>query len=414
MSDDDTDNETRPCAHCGRPVPQRASAGRPFRYCRDNDGECQRASRNSRMRHRSSPGLAGQVARTWEIVDRLDQLAGSLSEALHSELSPAGVERQLAELRAETSGQIAAAHTERDDARRDAERAETAVANARQLSAATAAERDEARHQAEESDRRANAATESATRANTDRDEARRETTKATALRERAESERDAARTELADAREAARAELTELRETARAELTEQREAACTELAATREAAREELATAQADLQQARRERDTIERDLAAAVHEAQAAAARAEELRRTVDDLKTARRDLSDQLTAAHKTTDAVRQEFATAGAAADAELTKLRQALAETIAERDTLRQAHETLTRAADQATQDRVDVERRLTTARAEAEVAQSRATQLTAQVSDLASALASLGGTRPTATPTQQARAEATS
>ena len=101
--------ETRPCAHCGRPVPQRAAAGRPFRYCRDNDGECQRASRNVRMRHRSSPGLAGQVARTWEAVDRLDQLVGTLSEALHAEMSPAGVERQVAEVRAETSRQIAAA-----------------------------------------------------------------------------------------------------------------------------------------------------------------------------------------------------------------------------------------------------------------------------------------------------------------
>ena len=61
--------------------------GGPFRYCRDNDGECQRASRNVRMRHRSSPGLAGQVARTWEAVDRLDQLVGTLTEALHSEMS---------------------------------------------------------------------------------------------------------------------------------------------------------------------------------------------------------------------------------------------------------------------------------------------------------------------------------------
>ena len=91
MSENDDILETRPCAHCGRPVPQRSSAGRPFRYCRDNDGECQRASRNVRMRHRSSPGLAGTVARTWEAVDRLDQLVGTLTEALHSELSPAGV-----------------------------------------------------------------------------------------------------------------------------------------------------------------------------------------------------------------------------------------------------------------------------------------------------------------------------------
>ncbi|HEU4426619.1 MAG TPA: hypothetical protein VFR67_29140, partial [Pilimelia sp.] len=51
--------ETRPCSHCGRPVPQRAAAGRPFRYCRDNDGACQRASRNVRMRQRNAPGLAG-------------------------------------------------------------------------------------------------------------------------------------------------------------------------------------------------------------------------------------------------------------------------------------------------------------------------------------------------------------------
>src|SRR3954449_1658390 len=154
----DTVAETRPCAHCGRPVPQRAAAGRPFRYCRDNDGECQRASRNTRMRHRSSPGLAGQVARTWEVVDRLDTLVETLTDALHSELSPVGVERQLAELRAETSSQIAAAHTERDDARRDAERADMAVATAQQLTAAAVAERDEARHLAEEAERRATAA----------------------------------------------------------------------------------------------------------------------------------------------------------------------------------------------------------------------------------------------------------------
>src|SRR3982750_1639025 len=133
MNENDTATETRPCAHCGRPVPQRAAAGRPFRYCRDNDGECQRASRNVRMRHRSSPGLAGQVARTWEVVDRLDQLVVTLTASLHSEMSPAGGERQVAEVRAETSRQVAAAHTERDDARRDAERAATAAADAQQL-----------------------------------------------------------------------------------------------------------------------------------------------------------------------------------------------------------------------------------------------------------------------------------------
>src|SRR3954467_5255355 len=138
MSDNDTtpDTEPRPCAHCGRPVPQRASAGRPFRYCRDNGGERQRAPRNSRMRHRSSPGLAGQVARTWEAVDRLDQLVGTLTEALHSEMSPAGGERQVGGGPAGTARQVAAAHPERDDARRDAEQAADAAATARQLAAA--------------------------------------------------------------------------------------------------------------------------------------------------------------------------------------------------------------------------------------------------------------------------------------
>ncbi|GAB3839579.1 hypothetical protein GCM10027610_045630 [Dactylosporangium cerinum] len=52
----DQDGDERPCAHCGRPVPQRNAAGRPFRYCRDNDGDCQRAARNARLRHRASPG----------------------------------------------------------------------------------------------------------------------------------------------------------------------------------------------------------------------------------------------------------------------------------------------------------------------------------------------------------------------
>ncbi|MGW5673388.1 hypothetical protein ACWEVO_36665, partial [Micromonospora sp. NPDC003776] len=124
--------DTRPCAHCGRDVPQRAGAGRPFRYCRDNDGACQRASRNSRMRHRNAPGLPGQVARTWEAVDRLDQIVETLTEALHAELSPTGVERQLAQLRAETAAQVAAAHGERDEARRDAEDAAATAARARQ------------------------------------------------------------------------------------------------------------------------------------------------------------------------------------------------------------------------------------------------------------------------------------------
>src|SRR3712207_7682503 len=51
----------------------------------------------------------GQVARTWEVVDRLDQVVQTLTDSLHDELSPAGVERQLAEVRAESAQQAAAA-----------------------------------------------------------------------------------------------------------------------------------------------------------------------------------------------------------------------------------------------------------------------------------------------------------------
>src|SRR5947207_4310049 len=94
---------TRPCAHCGRPVPQRQAAGRPFRYCRDNDGACQREARNARLRQRTSPGLTGQVARAYEVAERLEQVVETLVDALHTEVSPAGLERRLAEVRAEAA-----------------------------------------------------------------------------------------------------------------------------------------------------------------------------------------------------------------------------------------------------------------------------------------------------------------------
>ena len=70
---------TRPCLHCGRPVPQRSSAGRPFQYCRDNDDACVKAARNSRARERNAPGLPGQLAQAWELVERLEQSAAVLA-----------------------------------------------------------------------------------------------------------------------------------------------------------------------------------------------------------------------------------------------------------------------------------------------------------------------------------------------
>jgi chromosome segregation ATPase len=372
MTVQDSEAETRPCGHCGRPVPQRSSAGRPFRYCRDNDGECQRASRNVRMRHRQSPGLAGQVARTWEVVDRLDQLVGSLTEALHSEMSPAGVERQVAEVRAETSGQVAAAHAERDDARRDTEQATTTAMAAQQIAAAATAERDEARQQAEAAQRTAEEAGKRAQEAATARDEAVRAATAAAALRERAEAERDAA----ADDLEAARRELQDVR-------------------GARDTAERDLRTA---IQDAKDFRGTAEAAQRRAEEDLSAACKQVEQL--SADAVRERQR-----ATVAERERDAAVEESRRARADAAA----AREALSVALGERDASRRTNEDLERSVDRASRDQADLERRLAFARADADAAQDRVAQLTSQVSDLAAALAALGPARPAApAPTQPA------
>ena len=121
---------TRPCLYCGRPVPQRSSSGRPFQYCRDNDDACLKAARNARSRERHAPGLPGQLAQTWELVDRLEQSAALLATSINGELSAAGVESKIAAVRAEAAAQSASAAAEARDAQAAAEsaRAETQTA----------------------------------------------------------------------------------------------------------------------------------------------------------------------------------------------------------------------------------------------------------------------------------------------
>lgn len=214
---------TRPCVHCGRPVPQRGSAGRPFRYCRDNDDVCRRNARNGRMRERNSPGLAGQVARSWELVERLELLTGTLAEALHADLSPVGVERQIAQVRAEAATHVAGVHTERDEARREAE---SARAEAARLTDTLTVEQ---RRVEEHTQHLAHLAGEldslrdAVGVAERARDEARSATAAETALRAEAQSRRDEAlaavethRSALADAERTRDAALTD-RDTARA-----------------------------------------------------------------------------------------------------------------------------------------------------------------------------------------------------
>ena len=93
---------SRPCAHCGRPVPQPYAANQLFRYCRDNDGACQRAARRVGVHRGAGPGLGDHVARAMVVTERLEHVVDALNEALHANLSPAGVERQIAAVRAAT------------------------------------------------------------------------------------------------------------------------------------------------------------------------------------------------------------------------------------------------------------------------------------------------------------------------
>ncbi|QKG26898.1 chromosome segregation ATPase [Actinomadura verrucosospora] len=122
-----------PCAGCGRPVPQPVRGARTVRYCQDDGGACERAAHEQRERARETPGLTGQVAWTWEMVERLEAVADRLAGSLVSELGVAGVERRVADARADAAGQIAVAQRERDASQRQAEAAwrETAAARAR-------------------------------------------------------------------------------------------------------------------------------------------------------------------------------------------------------------------------------------------------------------------------------------------
>lgn len=196
-----------PCAGCGRPVPQPVRGARTVRYCQGTDGRCERTAREGREQARESPGLTGQVAWTWEMVERLESVADRLAGSLTGELSVAGVERRVAEARAEAAGHIAIAQRERDATQRQAEIAwrETATV----------------RDRAEAAEREAAAASAAAERAAAERDAAREECQEAkdaaeasAAARLATENERDRVTTregELLSALETARSELVTL-----------------------------------------------------------------------------------------------------------------------------------------------------------------------------------------------------------
>ncbi|QXJ25568.1 chromosome segregation ATPase [Actinomadura graeca] len=196
-----------PCAGCGRPVPQPVRGARTVRYCEDSDGGCERAAHAGRDDARDAPGLTGQVAWTWEMVERLESVADRLAGSLTAELSVAGVERRVAEARAEAAEQIAVAQRERDASQRRAELAWRDAATARSRAEAAESELSEIRAEA------ARAATELDV-ARQERQEAEDVAEASAAARLAAESDRNrvAAREgELVASLESARADLVAL-----------------------------------------------------------------------------------------------------------------------------------------------------------------------------------------------------------
>ena len=354
---DDDEPATRPCAYCGRPVSQRASAGRPFRYCQDNDEACLRAARAARMRQRNAPGLAGQVAQAFDVVERLDRVAETLTEALHAELTPAGVERQLNALRAETTAQLSAAHAERDEARR-----ETDVARADADQARSAAERATERAAAEVEAVRAQSA-QTVEAALAEADAARTLAAEAVALAD----ERVA--TAQADARAAAAAAEEALDRTREA----QRD---------RDEARTAAAAAEAVRAEALRERDTLR----AAVAEA----AKARDAAQTEARLHAAAAEEASARTEA-AVAELARVRAAGEHAAAVAE-DRHRKQVAELDDARTALRSADQRVTDLARRLAAAEADQE----AARADAAAARAHITQLNEQIGNLAAALARLG------------------
>lgn len=195
------------CANCGRPVPQPGGDNRLVRYCQDTDGACARAAHDRAERGGAAPGLTGDVARAWQLVERMERMAGTLADSLTCELGVAGVERRVARANAEAATCVAVAQEEREAAERKADTAWREASSARARAEAASRDAAEARARAERAED-ARAAAEQAcadARASADRERAGR-------LAADSERDRVASREgELLAALEAARAELVEL-----------------------------------------------------------------------------------------------------------------------------------------------------------------------------------------------------------
>ncbi|MDN3354975.1 hypothetical protein [Actinomadura sp. DC4] len=318
---EDADPRTRPCAYCGRPLDQPGDSSPAMRYCPDNGGACAQAAAERRRRDQDTAGLAGQVARTWDMVERLEDVAELLAISLTTGLSVAGIDRRLAEARAEAATALADAHREREAARLESEGAFAQLGGVRdQLRAAEVSaaeltaqlesartERDTARDMGDQATRTAEAANEAVTALREERDRLMGRVVELT-------SALDLAHGELADAKEAHRRSMaleetrTQLRAT-ESELDKMRTTA--EIAQKARAAAEQ-ACAEADRQalEARAhaeemsgerdeiiaERDSLAEDLKSLRMELESAAPRLAAGEHLATELETARKDLEQQ----------------------------------------------------------------------------------------------------------------------
>jgi hypothetical protein len=316
----DGDLVTRPCAYCGRAVPQPGESAPAVRYCLDNEGACARAAAARRRRDQDTPGIAGHVARTWDMVERLEDVAELLAMSLTGGLSVAGVERRIAEARAEAAAGIALAHQDREAARLEAEqvlahigavrdRAQRAEAEAAELTAqleAARAERDMARDIGTQATRTAEAANAAITAVRDERDRLTHRIAELTSALDVVRDEIARHRAEAAEAKEAQKRSMAieETRSKLRAAESELDKMRTTAEVAQNARAAAEQACAEADRQaleaRSHAEEVSAERDATAARlescrEELEAARARLEETDRLAAELEASRRELEE-----------------------------------------------------------------------------------------------------------------------
>jgi DNA repair exonuclease SbcCD ATPase subunit len=339
---------TRPCAYCGRPVPQPEGSAPVARYCLDNGGACARAAAERRRRDQDTPGLAGQVARTWDLVERLEDVAELLAMSLTGDLSVAGVERRIADIRAEAAGEIAAAQKDRESARHEtqqllgriadalqrAERAEAEAAALRAQMETARTERDTARDIGVQATRTAEAATGAVASVRAERDRLNRRIAELTSALDLAREEIARYRGEMAEAKEFQKRSvgMEETRSRLRSTESELAKMRTTAQIAQNARAAAEQARAEAD-RQALEARSHAE-EMSAARDEA---ATELEACKRELEEARSGREELVADLEAARRDLDEARSQPTGEDAGM---LDQLRAALAKMISERDAAR--------------------------------------------------------------------------